>query len=226
MTDIGADTKKTFLEKAVGILHDTWWGAFAFFVVMGLALFVLQMMLSGLLPWPKEVHALLLFALWANVGVSMIVSLSRRKFGRAATQLAFVVVGFFIYVFAVFCSYCVPTRMTASPGEKWIQEFICKPTHIERSQLVFLGGIDMREQVVVFEVLGELPSPECFKPGSPFCRDDKARMRDHYRHLMEACRVAVELPEEFDVSYCHDEYYSCLSILSAGGKTYLAYERN
>ena len=58
--------KKTFWRKTVGIVYDTWWGAFALFVAMGLALYVLQMlngMLSDLVAWPKNIHIGLLFAL-------------------------------------------------------------------------------------------------------------------------------------------------------------------
>ena len=219
--------QKTFWRKAVGALYDTWWGAFALFCAMGLALSALQMlngMLSDLVAWPKNIHLGLLFVLWVNVGVAMIVSLFRRKFKLAAIQLALAAVGFFVYVYAAFCSYCVPTRMTTSPGEEWIQESICKPTHIERSQLVFLGGISMREEVVVFEVVGELPSSECFRPGSAWLANDKARSCDHFRRLMKKGRVAVELPEEFDVSRFDGEY-GFLHKLSAGGKTYLVYER-
>ena len=221
--------QKTFWRKAVGVIYDTWWGAFALFVATGVVLFALQMlngMLSDLVAWPKNIHLGLLFALWVNVGVAMVVSLFRRRSGRAAGQLALVVVAFFVYVFAALFSYCVPTRMTSAPCEEWIQERICKPTHIERSQLVFLGGIDTREWVVVFEVIGELPPSECFTPGSGFGNVDKARAGDNFRALMKAIRVAVELPEEFDVSSYYDEKnFGILQKLSAGGKTYLVYNR-
>ena len=178
--------------------------------------------------WPKNIHLGLLFALWVNVGVAMVVSIFRRKFGRAAGQLALVVVGFFVYLVAALFSYCVPTRMTSAPCEEWIQERICKPTHIERSQLVFLGGIDMREEVVVFELIGELQDPECFVPGYAWGggSSDMTKIGDHFRRLMKMGRVAVELPEEFDVSYFRrDGYYSILHKISAGGKTYLVFER-
>ena len=158
----------------------------------------------------------------------MVVSIFRRKFGRAAGQLALVVVGFFVYLVAALFSYCVPTRMTSAPCEEWIQERICKPTHIERSQLVFLGGIDMREEVVVFELIGELQDPECFVPGYAWGggSSDMTKIGDHFRRLMKMGRVAVELPEEFDVSYFRrDGYYSILHKISAGGKTYLVFER-
>ena len=62
-------------------------GAFALFVATGVVLFALQMlngMLSDLVAWPKNIHLGLLFALWVNVGVAMVVSLFRRRFGRAA----------------------------------------------------------------------------------------------------------------------------------------------
>ena len=167
-----------------------------------------------------------MFALWVNVGVAMVVSLLRRKFRQSAIQLALGVVCFFIYAVAIVFSWCVPTRMATSPGEGLIQECICKPTHIERSQLVFLGGIDTREWVVVFEVIGELPPSECFTPGSGYGNVDKARAGDNFRALMKAIRVAVELPEEFDVSSYHDEKnFGILQKLSAGGKTYLVYKR-
>ena len=222
---------KSFMERkwrrAVDVVYDTWWGAFALFVAMGVALYALQMLnggLSDLVAWPKHVHIGLLLVLWVNVGVAMAVSLFRRKFGRAGGQLALAIVGFFVYMVAAFFSYCVPTRMTASPGEEWIQERICRPAHVERSQLVFLGGISMREVVVVFEVVGESPSSECFRPGSGWANVDKARFGNRFRRLMEMSRVAVELPEEFDLSHC-DEEYGILHKLSAGGKTYLVYER-
>ena len=223
--------EKTFWRKSVGVVYDTWWGAFALFVATGVVLFALQMlngMLSDLVAWPKNIHLGLLFALWVNVGVAMVVSLFRRRFGRAAGQLALVVVAFFVYVFAALFSYCVPTRMTSAPCEEWIQERICKPTHIERSQLVFLGGIDMREEVVVFELIGELQDPECFVPGYAWGggSSDMTKIGDHFRRLMKMGRVAVELPEEFDVSYFRrDGYYSILHKISAGGKTYLVFER-
>ena len=228
--------KKTFWRKAVGVLYDTWCGAFALFVAMGVVLFAMQMLnsvLSDLVAWPKSIHMGLLFVLWVNVGVAMVVSLFRRKFRQAAIQLVLAVVGFFVYVSAAFCSYCVPTRMTTSPGEEWIQERICRITDIKRSQLVFLGGIDMREEVVVFEVLGELPSSNCFAtPGAAFVSGDnvhvsgdKVRMADHFRRLMKKGRVAVELPEEFDVSYCFDGQFGSLHEISAEGKTYLVFER-
>ena len=220
----------TSWRKTVGIIYDTWWGAFALFVATGVVLFVLQMLngvFSDLVAWPKGIHILLLFALWVNIVVAMIVSI-RRKAGRAAEQLAFAIVGFFIYVFAAFISYCVPTRMASAPGEEWIQESICKPTHIDRSQLVFLGGISMREMVVVFEVVGELPALECFTPGSAWGggSSNMAKIGDHFRCLMKMGRVAVELPDEFDIScFRSNGYYSILHKISAGGKTYLVFER-
>ena len=82
--------KKTFWRKTVGIVYDTWWGAFVLFAVMGLVLFALQTlnrMLSDLVVWPKDVHICMLLFLWVNVGVAMIVSIFRRKLGRAAGQL-------------------------------------------------------------------------------------------------------------------------------------------
>ena len=221
--------QKTFWRKAVSVIYDTWWGAFALFVAMGVVLFALQLlngMLSDLVAWPKNIHLGLLFALWVNVGVAMVVSLLRRQFRQAAIQLALGVVCFFVYAVALLFTCSVPTRMATSPGEGLIQECICKPTHIERSQLVFLGGIDTREWVVVFEVIGELPPSECFTPGSGYGNVDKARAGDNFRALMKAIRVAVELPEEFDVSSYHDEKnFGILQKLSAGGKTYLVYKR-
>lgn len=52
------------------------------------------------------------------------------------------------------------------------------------------------------------------------------KIGDHFRRLMKMGRVAVELPEEFDVSYFRrDGYYSILHKISAGGKTYIVFER-
>lgn len=217
--------KKAFLRKGIGILYGTWWGAFAFFVAVAVALDALQMLSSGLadlVPWPKGVHICILLVLWANVAVASIVSACRREFNRAAGQVGLAVVGFFVFAIAAFFCYCVPTRMTTSPVEEWIQEYICKPARVERSQLVFLGGISCREPEVVFEVLGEFHPGDSFVPAVAFGGVDKASMGNGFRHLVKMCRIAVELPEEFDVYDCH-EVLGSLRVFSAGGKTYLVY---
>ena len=75
------------MMKAVGrFMYCTWYGAAVVFVAVAAVLCGLQFAtccMGDLVPWPKDVHLLIMFATVANIGVAMIVSLCRRKWGRA-----------------------------------------------------------------------------------------------------------------------------------------------
>ncbi|MBE6383875.1 MAG: hypothetical protein E7049_12805, partial [Lentisphaerae bacterium] len=73
------------MMMAVGrFMYCTWYGAAVVFVAVAAVLCVLQFAnccMGDLVPWPKDIHILIMFATVANIGVAMIVSLCRRKWG-------------------------------------------------------------------------------------------------------------------------------------------------
>ena len=222
------NTRMIFTRTFAGMarfMYDTFCGAFCVFVVFMVAMFGLQYVnyaIGDFIPWPKEVLACVMFVLFASTGVTMGVSLFRRKWSRAVGQLVLVAVAFVGWVFCGFISYCVPTRMTFEPSAAWTQERICDVAQVDYSRLVFRGGISQREEVVVFEVAGDAPIGTKFHQGSSF--GEGGYIRKHYQALFNYCRMAVELPPELDISFC-DSAQGSLHKIVACGKTYLVYER-
>ena len=206
-------------------MYDRCCGAFLVFVAVTVAMFGLQLAngaMGDCISWPKDIQAVIMFVLWANIGVAMVVSLFWRKWKRAVGQFLLTAVAFVGLVFVGFISYCVPTRMTSAPSAKWTQECICDVAQVDCSRLVFRGGISQREGVVVFEVAGSAPIGASFHQGSSF--GEGAYIRKHFQALFNYCRMAVELPPEFNISFCNSAQ-GCLHKIVADGKTYLVYER-
>ncbi|MBR4612146.1 MAG: hypothetical protein IKO40_05455 [Kiritimatiellae bacterium] len=135
------------MMMAVGrFMYCTWYGAAVVFVAVAAVLCGLQFAncyMEDLVPWPKDIHILIMFATVANIGVAMIVSLCRRKWGRAIGLLMLCAVAYVCFAFVAFISYCVPTRMAMPPSREWT-EAICQPSAID------LGGISARETVATF----------------------------------------------------------------------------
>ena len=133
---------------AVGrFMYCTWYGAAVVFVAVAAVLCGLQFAncyMGVLVPWPKDIHILIMFATVANIGVAMIVSLCRRKWGRAIGLLLLCVVTYVCFAFVAFISYCAPTRMVTPPSREWTEATICQPSAID------LGGISARETVATF----------------------------------------------------------------------------
>ena len=222
------NTRGMFARVGAGmarVMYDRCYGAFLVFVAVAVAMYALQLAngaMGDCIPWPKGMHAVVMFILWANIGVAMVVSLFRRKWARAFGQFMLTAVAFVVFLFVGFISYCVPTRMTSEPPAAWTQEYICDVADVERSRLVFRGGISRREGVVVFEVTGDAPMGASFHQGSPFGQGGD--VRKHYEALFKYCRIAVELPTELEISFCGCAEGNLHKIV-ADGKTYLVYER-
>ena len=129
-------------------MYGNWYGAVVVFVAVAAVLCGLQFAtccMGDLVPWPKDVHLLIMFATVANIGVAMIVSLCRRKWGRAIGLLVLCVAAYVGFAFVAFISYCVPTRMVMPPSREWTEATICQPSAIEYDNLTFLGGISTRD---------------------------------------------------------------------------------
>jgi len=213
------------LAGAARFMYDRCCMAFLVFVVATVTMLVLQHAndaMGDFIPWPKGFQACVMFVLWANTGVAMAVSLFRRKWSRAVVQMLLAVVAFFCFAFAGFISYCVPTRMTSAPPAAWTQEHVCDCAKVDRSQLVFRGGISQREVAVVFEVAGDAQMGASFHQGSSFGEGDY--IRKHYQTLFNYCGIAVELPQELDISFCGSPL-GVLHKIVASGKTYLVYQQ-
>lgn len=147
--------KEALVKFGRGV-YDTWYGATATFLVVSIMLHGLQMVnvcLNDVVPWPKEVHVLIMMLLVLNVCVATIVSLVRRKWARALGQVIMLGASFVCCAFVTFFVYCTPTRMTIPPGDEWVCETISMKTNIGKEKLNFLGGISAREPVVVYEVV-------------------------------------------------------------------------
>ena len=222
------NTRKMFARGVSGtarLVYDRCCGAFLLFAAVTVAMLALQHAngaMGDVIPWPKGIQACVMFVLWANIGVAMVVSLFRRKWARAFGQFLLVAVAFVGLVFVGFVSLCVPTRMTSAPSAEWTQKCICDIAQVECSRLVFRGGISTREEVVVFEVADGAPMGAGFRQGSPL--GEGASVREHFQSLFNYCRIAVELPTELDISSCNSVDGNLYKIV-ADGKTYLVYER-
>jgi len=222
------NTRKMFARGVSGtarLVYDRCCGAFLLFAAVTVAMLALQHAngaMGDVIPWPKGIQACVMFVLWANIGVAMVVSLFRRKWARAFGQLLLVAVAFVGLVFVGFVSFCVPTRMTSAPSAEWTQKCICDIAQVECSRLVFRGGISTREEVVVFEVADGAAIGAGFRQGSPL--GEGASVREHFQALFEYCRIAIELPTELDISSCNGVDGNLHKIV-ASGKTYLVYER-
>lgn len=207
------------------VMYDRCYGAFLVFVAVTVTMYALQLAngaMGDCISWPKGIQACVMFVLWANIGVAMVVSLFRRKWARAFGQFLLTAVAFVVFLFVGFISYCVPTRMTSEPPAAWTQEYICDVAQVERSRLVFRGGISTREEVVVFEVADGAPIGASFRQSSPL--GEGVPVRKRFQALFNDCRIAIELPTELDISSCNGVDGNLCKIV-ADGKTYLVYER-
>ena len=217
------------MMMAVGrFMYCTWYGAAVVFVAVAAVLCVLQFAnccMGDLVPWPKDVHLLIMFATVANIGVAMIVSCCRSKRERAIGQLLLCVVAFAGCLIVALVSYCIPTRSAVPPCREWTEEAICRPSAIEFDNLVFLGGIWTREHVEVFAVSDSSTIDKSrFSAGSPWANvvGDKAIV--HYRRIMEFCRIDVSLSDDTALSHCYSGINN-ITLVEADGKAYLVYER-
>jgi hypothetical protein len=176
------------------------------------------------LPWPKDVHILIMFATVANIGVAMIVSLCRRKWGRAIGLLVLCAAAYVCFAFVAFISYCVPTRMVMPPSREWTEATICQPSAIKYDNLTFLGGISTRETVAVFAVADTPLDKSRFVEGSPWTDEVGDKAIASYRRIMAFCRIDVPLPDTAALSH-YDGKEGNITIIEANGKTYLVYKR-
>ena len=216
------------MMKAVGwFMYCTWYGAVVVFVAVAAVLCGLQFAnccMEDLVPWPKDIHILIMFATVANIGVAMIVSLCRRKWGRAIGLLVLCVVTYVCFAFVALISYCAPTRMVTPPSREWTEATICQPSAIEYDNLTFLGGISTRETVAVFAVADTPLDKSRFVEGSPWTDEVGDKALASYRRIMAFCRIDVPLPDTAALSHC-DGREGNITIIEANGKTYLVYER-
>ena len=214
--------------KAVGrFMYCTWYGAAVVFVAVAAVLCGLQFAncyMGDLVPWPKDIHILIMFATVANIGVAMIVSLCRRKWGRAIGLLVLCVAAYVGFAFVAFISYCVPTRMVMPPSREWTEATICQPSAIEYDNLTFLGGISTRETVAVFAVADTPLDKSRFAEGSPWTDEVGDKALASYRRIMAFCRIDVPLPDTAALSHC-DGRDGYITLIEANGKTYLVYQR-
>ena len=221
-----AAMKKTML--AFGrFMYGNWYGAVVVFVAVAAVLCGLQFAnccMEDLVPWPKDIHILIMFATVANIGVAMIVSLCRRKWGRAIGLLVLCVVTYVCFAFVALISYCAPTRMVTPPSREWTEATICQPSAIEYDNLTFLGGISTRETVAVFAVADTPLDKSRFVEGSPWTDEVGDKALASYRRIMAFCRIDVPLPDTAALSHC-DGREGNITIIEANGKTYLVYER-
>jgi len=216
------------MMMAVGrFMYGNWYGAVVVFVAVASVLCVLQFANScvgDFLPWPKDVHILIMFATVANIGVAMIVSLCRRKWGRAIGLLVLCAAAYVCFAFVAFISYCVPTRMTMPPSREWTEATICQPSAIEYDNLTFLGGISTRETVAVFAVADTTLDKSRFVAGSPWTDKVGDKAFACYRRIMAFCRIDVSLPSDATLSYCGGREGN-ITLIEANCKTYLIYQR-
>jgi hypothetical protein len=215
--------KEALVKFGRGV-YDTWYGATVTFLVVSILLHGLQMVnvcLNDVVPWPKEVHVLIMMLLVLNVCVATIVSLVRRKWARALGQVIMLGASFVCCAFVTLMVYCTPTRMTIPPGDEWVCETISMKTNIGKEKLNFLGGISARESVVVYEVVDEAIDDRSFSPGVPWTN---VKARAHYQRIMGFCRITVSIPDDAVFSYC-DAKYGFITLIKANNKTYLVYER-
>ena len=218
--------KKTMLEFG-RFMYGNWYGAVVVFVAVAVVLCGLQFAnccMGDLVPWPKDVHLLIMFATVANIGVAMIVSLCRRKWGRAIGLLLLCVVTYVCLAFVAFISHSVPTRMVMPPSREWTEAAICQPSAIEYDNLTFLGGISTRETVAVFAVADTPLDKSRFVEGSPWTEEVGDKALASYRRIIAFCCIDVPLPDTAALSHC-DGKASKITIIEAHGKTYLVYQR-
>ena len=216
------------IMMAVGrFMYYTWYGAVVVFVAVAAVLCGLQFAncyMGDLVPWPKDIHILIMFATVANIGVAMIVSLCRRKWERAIGLLVLCVAAYVGFAFVAFISYCVPTRMVMPPSREWTEATICQPSAIEYDNLTFLGGISTRETVAVFAVADTPIDKSHFVAGSPWTDEVGDKALVSYRSIMAFCRIDVSLPSDATLSYCGGREGN-ITIIETNGKTYLVYKR-
>ena len=218
---------KTSMVAVGRFMYGNWYGAVVVFAFVTAVLCGLQFAnscMGDLVPWPKDSHNALMFLAVVNIGIAMVVSLVRRRWGLAFRQLVLVAVAFVCYVCIGFISYCTPTRMAAPPSRKWTESTVCLSTGIANDDLTFLGGISQRESVLIFAVADIPINKSRFLPGSPWTDEVGVEAIGHYRHIMEFCRLDVALPDDAELSHCDSEYGN-LTLIATGGKHYLVYER-
>ena len=214
------------MMAVVRFMYGTWYGAVVVCVTVVAALCGLQFAnycMGDLVPWPKDIHFLLMFATIANIGVAMIVSLCRRKWGRAMGLLTLCAVAYVCLAFVAFISYCAPTRMATSPSREWMEATICLPSAIEYDNLTFLGGISQRETVAVFVVDNPIDKSRLVT-GSPWTDEVGDKALASYRSIMAFCRIDVSLPNDAALSHCGGKDGN-ITIIESNGKTYLVYQR-
>lgn len=206
--------------KALGrFMYGNWHGTVVTFVIVSAVLCGLQFInyrMGDFVPWPKNWHYALMFLSVGNIGVAMVVSIIRRRWGRMAWQLALVAVAFACHAVVCFISYCIPTRSNTAPSRKWTISAICLPTSIAFDSLTFLGGISKREPVYVFRV-ADIPTDQShFRPGSPLANMIGVAAIDSYRDIMKFCRIEAALPDNAVLSHCCAEYGNIALIVANG----------
>lgn len=214
--------------RALGrFLYGNWYGAFVAFVVVSVVLCGMQFAnccMGDLVPWPKGWHLSLMSLAAMNVGVAMFVSIIRRRWWRTVRQLVLVAVAFVCFLYIGFISYCIPTRMTTPTSREWMMSAICQPTSIACDSLTFLGGISQRETVVVFSVANVPIDGTRFFPGSPRTDTISAGAVNHYRSILEFCRIDAALPDDAALSHC-DGNVATITLIAVDDKHYLFYEQ-
>lgn len=140
-------------------IYGTWYGATVLFLAVAVLFVFLPFWIDSLLPnsiiISKDCYALIVLVLFINILVSAIVSLFKRAWRQFVIKLLLIFPGIAVYLFFEVLMICQPTRMASSPKETWIETQILQRLPVEREQIKFCGGIDSREPIVVFEVLGQ-----------------------------------------------------------------------
>ena len=214
--------------RALGrFFYGNWYGAFVAFVIVSVTLCGLQFancLMGDLVPWPKGCHLALMSLAAMNVGIAMFVSVIRREWWRTVRQLVLVAVAAVCFLYIGFISYCIPTRMTLPPSREWMMSAICQPTSMPFDSLTFLGGISQRETVAVFSVANVPIDAARFFPGSPWTDMVGGGAVNHYRSILEFCRIDAALPDDVALSHCNGNG-SNITLIATDETHYLVYER-
>jgi len=146
-------------------LYGNWYGASVLFLVLAIILPFVCPCLDAILPngliLGKDRAAILLVLAFGNLLISVIVSALRRNWRQALGKFLLMIPQFFVLVFSGVMLCCSPCRKPSAPSSSWTSEHILAHMQVKPEQLVFRGGVESREPIVVFEVLG----PRCWDQG-------------------------------------------------------------
>lgn len=203
-------------------LYGTWYGSPLLFTVLA---FGLPFAVSGLnavlpvrIPVGKTWAVVLFMAAAFNVLVALGVSVCRRERRRGLVQACLLIPLFFVYLIGGLLLVCAPARMTLCPSDEWVSERILAHVKVEPGRLEFLGGIEAREPIVVFEVKG--PGLELAEHG--FRPEDSRRHPP--RNLFSGLLHPITLPEEVRfLTFMPDSLGYWLDAFVFDGRTFLVY---